>query len=189
MSFTYRAIVLFLGVNDLKVSNWQPVEVAHDPAADLRFVLETIASDCPRTLGVVVVDPLPLVPNRSYTRQGAFWDLSLPGRGNLSETYASMVGDVVFEQRNRLHPRLRVEHLASSAFVHDLSDFLPQDGVHYDGTYTNGTRTILHAMLAAALQSAVRRVLADKAVLEHHERERLRARAAARSHGLHAQQH
>jgi hypothetical protein len=189
LGYTYKVIIVFLGANDLKVINYPyPAPVAqesrggvhaHSPSDDLRLLVEAIASSCPRTLGVVLVDPLPLLPNRSLTQRGGLWDLSVPGRETLSADFASAVGDVAFELRNKMSPRLHVGHVPSAALAQQSPDAWPHDGVHYSGYNANGTHTALHRNLAAAIESAVRRILADRAVLQHHEHERLKARAAA----------
>ena len=194
VGYAYKVIIVFLGANDLKVINYpypapvaqesrgglsRGLHLAHSPSDDLRLLVETIASSCPRTLGVVLVDPLPLLPNRSLTQRGGLWDLSVPGRNTLSADVASAVGDVAFELRNKMSPRLHVGHVPSAALAQHSPDAWPHDGVHYSGYNANGTHTALHRNLAAAIESAVRRTLADRVVLQHHEHERLKARAAA----------
>ena len=168
--FTYKVVILFLGANDLKVISWRHVQ--HGLASDVRLLLATIASVCPRTLGVILVDPLPLVGNRSYTQANALWDLTISGRQHVSDEYASILGDVAFEQRNMLSPRLSIEHVPTAGLAH--ADECA-DGAHYNGSATA-------TALTSALVAAVQRVLGDKEVFRHHEQERLKARAAAREH-------
>ena len=120
----------------------------HDPAADLRLVLETIASECPRTVGVVIVDPLPFVRGLFYTQSASLWDLTPAPRRSLSEEYAFLVAQVVESEAVRLSPRLSVRHVRMADLA--LTDNC-LDGVHYTGTHPNGTRTITASTVARAI--------------------------------------
>ena len=141
-------VVMFVGINDLKRSNWRPLQddVSAQARNDYsRFLAEAAA--CASVRFVLLVDALPLVPG-ALTGAGKLWDIVDPSRANASVELSASAATAVGAAGGTA-PRLLVEHLPTATLAVAAESL---DGSHY----ASGGST--EAALAAAIGEAVVRL-------------------------------